>query len=91
MLLSYHHVRNYNIDPNSINRRISKRGSKSLRKVGYEIIASFSRQKPTDNVIYDYVKKKENEGKPKKVAKIAGLNKFFRIYYAKVRDAYIAK
>lgn len=76
---------------NSINRRISKRGSKSLRKVGYEIIASFSRQKPTDNVIYDYVKKKENEGKPKKVAKIAGLNKFFRIYYAKVRDAYIAK
>lgn len=74
---------------NSINRRISKRGSKSLRKVGYEIIASFSRQKPTNNKIYDYVKKKESEGKPKKVAKIAGLNKFFHIYYAKVRDAYI--
>lgn len=74
---------------NSTNRRISKRGSKSLRKVGYEIIASFSRQKPTDNAIYDFVKKKESEGKPKKVAKIAGLNKFFHIYYAKVRDAYL--
>ncbi len=76
---------------NSINRRISKRGSKSLRKVGYEIIASFSRQKPTDNAIYDFVKRKENEGKPKKVAKIAGLNKFFHIYYAKIRDDYIVE
>lgn len=75
----------------STNRRISKRGSKSLRKVGYEIIASFSRQKPIDNSVYEYVKKKENEGKPKKVAKIAGLNKFFHIYYAKVRDAYLTE
>lgn len=76
---------------NSINRRISKRGSKALRKVGYEIIASFSRQKPVDNAVFDFVKKKESEGKPKKVAKIAGLNKFFHIYYAKVRDAYIVE
>ncbi|WP_455716914.1 IS110 family RNA-guided transposase [Anaerosporobacter sp.] len=68
------------------NRRISKRGSKSLRKVGYEIMASFTRQKPIDNDIYIYIKKKELEGKPKKVAKVAGLNKFLRIYYAKVRD-----
>ena len=41
--------------------------------------------------IYDFVKKKESEGKPKKVTKIAGLNRFIRIYYAKVRDAYIAE
>ena len=32
--------------------------------------------------------KKENEGKPKKVAKIAALNKFLRIYYAKVKEVY---
>jgi len=75
---------------NSINRRISKRGSKSLRKVGYEIMASFTRQKPIENPVYSYILKKESEGKPKKVAKIAGLNKFIRIYYAKVRDAYLA-
>lgn len=70
----------------SSNRRISKRGSKSLRKVGYEIMASFTRQKPAENSTYIYIKKKESEGKPKKVAKVAGLNKFMRIYYAKVRD-----
>ena len=74
---------------NSANRKISKRGSKSLRKVGYEIMASFTRQKPTNNSVYDYIKKKEAEGKPKKVAKIAGLNKFIHIYYARTRDAYI--
>lgn len=73
----------------SSNRRISKRGSKSLRKVGYEIMASFTRQKPIDNHIYIYIKKKESEGKAKKVAKVAGLNKFLRIYYAKVRESYL--
>lgn len=73
---------------NSINRRISKRGLKSLRKVGYEIIASFTRQKPINNTVYDFIKKKESEGKAKKVAKIAGLN-FIHIYYARVRDAYL--
>lgn len=73
----------------STNRRISKRGSKSLRKVGYEVMASFTRQKPLDNTVYLYINKKEAEGKPKKVAKIDGLNKFFRIYYAKVRDAHL--
>lgn len=71
---------------NSANRKISKRGSKSLRKVGYEIMASFTRQKPIDNSVYNYIKKKEAEGKPKKVAKIAGLNKFLHIYYARVKD-----
>lgn len=40
-------------------------------------------------MIYIYIKKKESEGKAKKVAKVAGLNKFLRIYYAKVRDAYL--
>lgn len=72
----------------SSKRRISKRGSKSLRKVGYEIMASFTRQKPLNDPIYQYIKKKEAEGKPKKVAKIAGLNKFFRIYYARVYEIY---
>lgn len=73
----------------SSSRRISKRGSKALRKVGYEIMASFTRQKPIDNDIYIFIKKKESEGKAKKVAKVAGLNKFLRIYYAKVNEAYL--
>ena len=33
-------------------------------------------------------RKKEAEGKPKKVAKIAALNKFLRIYYARVSEVY---
>ena len=40
-------------------------------------MASFTRQKPLDNDIYIYIKKKESEGKAKKVAKVAGLNKFW--------------
>jgi len=32
--------------------------------------------------------KKEAEGKSKRVAKIADLNKFLRIYYARVKEVY---
>ena len=32
--------------------------------------------------------KKEFEGKHKRLAKIAGLNKFLRIYYARVYEVY---
>lgn len=73
----------------STNRRLSKRGPKSLRKVSYEIMSSFTKQKPLENKVCLYIKKKESEGNAKKVAKISGLNKFFRIYYYQVRDAYL--
>ena len=46
---------------------------------------SLKRLKAEKSPIYQYMLKKEAEGKHKKVAKIAGLNKFFRIYYARVR------
>lgn len=67
-------------------RSISKRGSATLRKTGYEIMQCLKSNKPENNVVYEYMIKKENEGKPPKVAKIAALNKFLRIYYAKVRE-----
>lgn len=66
-------------------RRISKRGSALLRKTGYEIMKCIKSNKP-DDPIYLYMIKKESEGKAKKVAKIAALNKFLRIYYAKVKE-----
>ena len=70
-------------------RNISKRGSSTLRKIGYEIMHSLKVVKPTeDYAVYDFIIKKENEGKPKRVAKIAGLNKFLRIYYARVMEVY---
>ena len=39
---------------------------------------------PTDRKIYDFIIKKRNEGKAKRVLKIARLNNFLRIYYARV-------
>ena len=70
-------------------RKISKRGSKYLRKTGYEIMQSITRHKPTeDAAVYNFMLKKESEGKAKKVAKIAGLNKFLHIYYARVKELY---
>lgn len=69
------------------NRKITKRGSASLRKTGYEIIQALKVVQPqNDNRVYQYLIKKENEGKPLKVAKIAALNKFLRIYYARVME-----
>ena len=71
-----------------LNRRISKRGSALLRNVGYQVMQSLKTHKPSDDAVYLYILKKEQEGKPKKVAKIAGLNKFLRIYYARVMEIY---
>ena len=68
-------------------RTISKRGSSLLRKTGYEVMKCLKTVKPTeDATVYEYMLKKEAEGKPKKVAKIAALNKFLRIYYARVTE-----
>lgn len=74
---------------NATNRHITKRGNKYLRKVGYEVTKSIKSSRPkTDNAVYLFMLRKESEGKPKKVAKIAGLNKFLRIYYARVKELY---
>ena len=70
-------------------RRITKRGSSTLRKVGYEVMRVLkSHNAPEDDAVYNYILKKESEGKDKKHAKIAGLNKFLRIYYARVMEVY---
>ena len=70
-------------------RRISKRGSALLRKTGYEVMKCIKSNKP-DDPIYLYMLKKEAEGKSKKVAKIAALNKFLRIYFARVSGVYLS-
>jgi transposase len=70
-------------------RRISKRGNSALRKTGYEVMKSLKSHPPkTDTRVYDFIIKKENQGKSKKQAKIAGLNKFLQIYYARVMEIY---
>ena len=69
-------------------RHISKRGNKHLRRTGYLIMKSIKAHHPLSNPVYEFMLKKESEGKAKKVAMIAGFNKFLRIYYAQVKDAY---
>lgn len=70
------------------NRHISKRGSSLLRKIGYETMRCLKTTKDADDLVYQFIIKKEIEGKPKKVAKMAGLNKFLRIYFARVKEVY---
>lgn len=70
-------------------RKISKRGNKYLRRTGFEIMQSIMRQKPTeDSAVYEFMLKKQSEGKAPKHSKIAGLNKFLKIYYARTLQVY---
>ena len=69
-------------------RDISKRGSAILRKACYEVTQCLKMHQMTDDPVYQYILKKESEGKPKNVAKMAGVNKFLRIYYARVMEVY---
>ena len=71
------------------NRHISKRCNKYLRKTGFEVMQSIKSFCRVDCEVYDYIVKKETEGKCKKSAKIAGLNKFLRQYYGILKKKYI--
>ena len=71
------------------NRHISKRGNKYLRKTGFEVMQSIKSFCRVDCEVYDYIVKKETEGKCNKSAKIAGLNKFLRQYYGILKKKYI--
>ena len=57
-------------------------------KTGYEIMKTIKSNVNNENELRLYIIKKESEGNLKKVAKIAGLNKFLRIYYGKVKKKY---
>jgi transposase len=70
------------------NRHISKRGSATLRKTCYEVMQALKLHKIEDDSVYQFIIKKESEGKPKNVAKMAGVNKFLHIYYARVMEIY---
>ena len=72
----------------SRNRHISKRGSSALRKACFEVMQALKLTKPQDDPVYQFILKKEQEGKPYNVAKMAGVNKFFRIYYARAMELY---
>lgn len=73
-------------DYSAKNRHISKRGSPLLRKALFEFTRVLLIKAPQDNVIYEYIQKKRGEGKPYKVALMAGAGKFLKIYYARAKE-----
>lgn len=70
----------------SHNRHISKRGNAALRKYCFEVMQALKLARPQDDPVYLFLVKKEQEGKPYNVAKMAGVNKFLRIYYARAME-----
>ncbi len=72
----------------SRSRHISKRGNPALRKACFEVMQALKLTKPQDDPVYLFMMKKEQEGKPYNVAKMAGVNKFLRIYYARAMELY---
>ena len=72
----------------SRNRHISKRGNPALRKACFEVMQALKLTKPQDDPVYLFMLKKEQEGKPYNVAKMAAVNKFLRIYYARAMELY---
>ena len=49
---------------------------------------SYVMHKPANDPIFMFIEKKRSEGKCGKLAMVAGLNKFLRIYYGKVTELY---
>ena len=69
----------------------SKRGSPYLRKTLFCIMETLIKTQPEGEPVYQFLDKKRSEGKKYYVYMTAGMTKFLRIYYGKVRDALKAK
>ena len=64
----------------------SKRGSPYLRKTLFVIMTILLQLQPQDDPVYQFLDKKRSEGKKYHVYTTAGMTKFLRIYYGRVRD-----
>ena len=68
----------------------SKKGSPHLRKTLFQIMDSLIKTSPVGDPVYDFLDKKRSQGKPYYVYMTAGMNKFLRIYYGRVKE-YLAQ
>lgn len=64
----------------------SKRGSPYLRKTLFVIMTILLQLQPQEDPVYQFLDKKRSEGKKYYVYMTAGMTKFLRIYYGRVRD-----
>lgn len=67
-------------------RHMSKRGSRVMRKIGYELMDTINKHQKlyAGDPVCDYFLTKRAEGKKYRVAMFAAYNKFLRIYHSKV-------
>lgn len=73
----------------SISNSMAKKGTGTLRRTLFIIMQVLLQTKPIDNPVYDFLIKKQSEGKHYYSYMNAAANKFLRIYYAKVKEVLI--
>ncbi|MCR5074884.1 MAG: IS110 family transposase [Ruminococcus sp.] len=69
---------------------MTKKGAGALRRTLFIIMQVLLQNKPADNPVYDFLIKKQSEGKHYYSYMNAAANKFLRIYYARVKEVLIA-
>ena len=84
-------IRDDSGDRISASRPSSKRGSPYLRKTLFVVMTILLQLQPQDDPVYQFLDKKRSEGKKYYVYMTAGMTKFLRIYYGRVRDCLKAK
>jgi transposase len=71
-------------DPES--NPIEKRGSPYLRRALFCAVSTYLLQRPADEPVYKMLDKKRSEGKKYLVYMTAAMNKFLKVYYARVME-----
>jgi transposase len=66
--------------------KASKKGSAHLRKTLFQVLSTYIKHHPADELVFQFMNRKRSEGKGYYVYMTAGANKFLQCYYAKVRD-----
>jgi transposase len=64
----------------------SKRGSAHLRRTLFQIVSTHLKRSPEDEPVYRFLDRKRREGKPYYAYMTAAMNKFLRIYHARVKE-----
>jgi transposase len=70
---------------NAHSRRMTKRGSSSLRRTLFLVMSVLLQRAPPHEPVYQFMSRKRSEGKPYRVYMMASANKFLRIYYSSVK------
>ena len=70
----------------STSNSMTKKGAGALRRTLFIIMLVLLQNKPVDDPVYDFMIKKQSEGKHYYSYMNAAANKFLRIYYARVKE-----